>query len=1187
MSEYDWNEMTDVVKDIYFSDKAKVVQHQINSYNHFIKDIIPNTVFRHSPIISGKNWSDEQNDYANKIIVEFTKVSMSAPMQCDGPNDPIRPLFPHEARLRNLTYSGQLYVDVKHSFYSGFNTEPEEEIITNIPLCKIPVMLKSDYCNLRITDETTIMNECIMDYGGYFIVNGNEKVIISQERMAENMVFCYEPKKEESVVCEVKSTIDQLYHPVKKNEAMLSFGNKKSDFQDIYTLSVNIPSFKTAIPAFIMFRALGIQSDKEIFNIIMHEDLNKVDNAMMNIVEQSALEMYYQLEDKNVGMTQNDALLYISKNMQYKIDHMVETSGDPLSNEIINQERKLAYVSKNVIDRDFLPHIGTNKYKKALYLGYMIRYLIECHLGKRTYDNRDNVQNKRVDLAGPLLAQIFRTQFLSLVRDIKTDISRVENLSQSLQRTIRSSTIEQKIKFGLSTGNWPSGKNSSIPASKKGIAQVLSRMSYLGFISYLRRVVSPLEPAGNKLNKPRKIYATTTGYICPNETPEGGQVGIVKNLSQSCEVTRPENPAPIQMIMEQSGMVSIDDIDYEDLQNSTYIFINGDLVGFADDTTIATIYENLIISRRHMAISAYISIKWRVEYNELFVYCDGGRYTRPLLIVENNKVLLQERYNEYQYSESWNDLFNNPMSVYLKEQTRYNGAVIEYMDVVELERTLIALNNDYLNKNNDNNYLDYTHCEIDPSLWLGIISGCIPASDHNPSPRNCYQSSMGKQALGIFSTNYNVRMDSNVHVLAYPQKALVSTKTMKYIGIDKIPHGTQVILAICTYGGYNQEDSLSINKTAIQRGLFNSMFFRTYQADVNTTKTHNEESICKPSNLDTKLMSKPEFYKYLENDGIAKIGSVVSGGDVLIGKTVISKSKNNESKKIDASVMMRKTEKGVVDRVIPNEHEPISTNADGNKQVKVRVVDYRVPQLADKFASRHAQKGTVGMIYNEVDMPYTTDGIIPDFIMNPHAIPSRMTVGQILETLLGKAGSIFGKEMDASTFAKIDTQTMFDRLKEYGFEEQCEEVMYNGMTGLQMNSTIYIGPTYYQRLKHMVEDKIHSRISGQVHTTTRQPTEGRSRDGGLRLGEMERDSILAHGATQFIKERFMDASDIFRVYVSKTEQSIVVANPDENIYKYGGKNIPKNDVVEVQLPYAMKLLLHEMTAMGIDTRIIV
>ena len=410
---------------------------------------------------------------------------------------------------------------------------------------------------------------------------------------------------------------------------------------------------------------------------------------------------------------------------------------------------------------------------------------------------------------------------------------------------------------------------------------------------------------------------------------------------------------------------------------------------------------------------------------------------------------------------------------------------------------------------------------------------------------------------------------------------------MRYIGFDRVPHGSQVILAICTYGGYNQEDSLSINKSAIQRGLFNTIFFRTYQTDENINKTHNSEKICKPNVVDTKLMAPADSYRYLENNGIARIGSFVQGGDTIIGKTVTTKSKYSNAKNIDASVMLRKTEKGIVDRIIPNEQEPISINADGNKLVKVRVVDYREPILADKFASRHAQKGTVGMIYNEVDMPFTGDGIIPDFIMNPHAIPSRMTVGQILETLLGKVGSVIGKEMDATTFSKIDTQTLFGYLREYGFDEQCEEVMYNGMTGLKMNSTIFIGPTYYQRLKHMVEDKIHSRISGQVHMTTRQPTEGRSRDGGLRLGEMERDAMLAHGAVQFLKERFMDASDIFKIYVSKTEQSMVVANPDENIYIYGGKNIPKDDVVEIQLPYAMKLLLHEMNAMGIDARIIV
>jgi len=1200
MTNYDWNYLSDTVKDIYFSDPSKLVFHQIKSYNNFVQQIIPNVIFRQSPIEVGvgDSWNEEKNAYGKRLVVEFTRVSMCAPIQRDGPNDPIRPIYPYEARMRNLTYSAQLYVDIKHSYYSDFNAEPQVEIEKNIPMCKIPVMLRSDYCNLKIND-TNIegINESTIDYGGYFIVNGNEKVLIGQERMAENSIFCFEPKKDASIICEIKSTKDQLYFPVKNVTIEMAKDSKIPELSsDSFTIGVNIPLVNKKIPLFVMFHALGIENDKDIINMIIRKDIEEEDNFMLNILKYCAIEMYHGkinlLEETIIDNTvsnKEDALLFISNHLNYNTNILYDKTDS--GSKTLNRERKLGHVS-NIINRDFLPHLGHDNYKKALFLGYMVRYMIECYTGKRNYDNRDNIQNKRIDLAGPLLTQIFRTQFLNLIREIKTELSRVEGLSTSLRRIIQSSSIEQKIKFGLSTGNWSSMKGASAPQSKKGIAQVLSRMSYLGTLSHLRRNMSPLEHSGSKLDKPRKIYASLTGYICPNETPEGAQVGIVKNMSLSCEVSTPSNPAPVRINLESNGMVKIESVAIEQLKKCIYVFVNGDLVGFVDDETVGKIYKNLIIQRRHGLLSVYTSIKYRPEYDELFISTEGGRYTRPLFIVENN-VLLAEKIKNIE-NMTWNDLLVyseiNEYGSNDSEMTESNGCVIEYVDPIELERSLIALNRGFLNQSESNTYLDYTHCEIDPVLWLSVIAGCIPASDHNPSPRNCYQSSMGKQAIGIYATDYNIRMDTNTFILGYPQKPLVSTKTAKYIGFDKVPHGSQVILAICAYGGYNQEDSLSINKSSIERGLFNTLFFRTYQTDENINKTHNSEKISKPNVANTKLMAPANSYRFLENNGIAKIGSYVEGGDVIIGKSVIVKNKNTESKNIDASVMLRKTEKGVVDRVIPNEKEPNSfnsTNGDGNKLVKVRVVDYREPILADKFASRHAQKGTVGMMYNEVDMPFTGDGIIPDFIMNPHAIPSRMTVGQILETLLGKVGCVMGREMDATPFSKIDTESLFGYLREYGFDEQCEEVMYNGMTGHKMNSTIFIGPTYYQRLKHMVEDKIHSRISGQVHTTTRQPTEGRSRDGGLRLGEMERDAMLAHGIVQFLKERFMDASDIFKVHVSKSEQAIIVANPEENIYMYGGKNISRDDVVEIQLPYAMKLLLHEMTAMGIDARIIV
>ena len=430
------------------------------------------------------------------------------------------------------------------------------------------------------------------------------------------------------------------------------------------------------------------------------------------------------------------------------------------------------------------------------------------------------------------------------------------------------------------------------------------------------------------------------------------------------------------------------------------------------------------------------------------------------------------------------------------------------------------------------------------------------------------------------------------HILCYPQKSLIMTRTTKYSKLDQLPHGQQTIVAIATYTGYNQEDSIIINESAVQRGLFNSIAFKTYKDKEQRHKTavnlNGNEKFGRPDPILTKDM-KPGSYDYLDETGFARVGSQIKGGDIIIGKYIElrpeEKAKTGKEYR-DISKDIKHNEDGIVDKVINGKTGILNYNAEGEAIGKIRVSKLRIPEIGDKFASRHAQKGTCGMLYRQEDMPFTDSGIVPDLIINPHAIPSRMKIGQLLETLIGKVAAIKGQIMDATPFMHFNQENIENMLESFGFSKYCDEVLYNGQTGQQLKVPIFIGPTYYQRLKHMVMDKVHSRETGPVQLLTRQPQEGRARDGGLRFGEMERDCIIAHGASQFLKERFMDSSDLFRVFISKKDQVMIIANPERDLFMYKDKELTREEVVEIQLPYAMKLLLHEMNSMGIDTRLI-
>jgi DNA-directed RNA polymerase II subunit RPB2 len=1204
-----WDVDTWKTLDSYFSQKNILTDHQISSYNDLVDFVIPQIIERNNPITIATDYDEKMDDFRKKYKIEFLRTYLSKPLIQEN-NDVIKPLMPNEARMRNLTYSAPMFIDVKHTLTLKDETGAEYELpgteMTStelkIPFLQIPVMLHSKYCHLNGLNGSTLkeLGECEYDQGAYFIVNGGEKVIVAQERVAENQVFVWQPPKNAltkySHEAEIKSSIDQRFYPVKTCKVKLTKEPTAKTIKDGMkkgqvigrTFHVQMPYLKKNkdIPLLVMFRALGIMTEREMYEIILGNSKNASPNYTNLLI--SSVE-----EARSLGITTQDAALnYLSKQMNVTFTKDFDKK---------EKHIRLKYVI-DVLNRELLPHIGQNNRKKAFYLGHMTRKLMDCYFGVRPYDDRDHYGNKRVDLAGPLLCQLFRTNFIKLIKDVRrtilSDISdgKMKGLYTGLRKLIQSCNISSKIKYGLATGNW-STQQSVVSTSKKGIAQVLNRLSYIGTISHTRRVQSPLERAGSKIVAPRRLHATHFGMCCPNETPEGSQVGIVKNFSMQTHVTIQTSEYPVKMALSNlTGFKYLEESIPIELQHSTKIFINGDWYGIVNDNYTKKIYDDLRTLKRHGILVPYISISWFIDWNEIHIQTDGGRYSRPLYIVENNSLLVKQLYdtdekfrNDHMNSKvKWTDYLSSR-----EEQssiTLQNGALVEYMDTNEIESAMIAMTIKDLETNSSKNtyYMNYTHCEIHPMMMMSVVSTMIPFSDHNQSPRNCYQSSMGKQAIGYYTSNYNSRMDTMAHVLVYGHRPLVATRTMRYTLMDQLPHGTQAMLLYACYTGYNQEDSVVLNGDAVDRGFFNTIFFRTYsdKEQKHKSATTTSEKFTKPTKT-TASSIKHGSYDAIDENGFPIVGKVVAGGDVIIGKVVESKDVDAKTgmKCKDISTIVRYNEFGTIDKIVPDESNSIHPyNAEGNPFVKVRVSILRHPKIGDKFASRHAQKGTGGMLYKTIDLPFNCYGMVPDVIMNPHGIPSRMTAGKLIETLLGKVAVSECKFQDATPFTSFNMSDFKTILKSYGLHELGNEVMYNGQTGRMFDVTFYYGPTYYQRLKHMVDDKIHSRESGPVQLLTRQPAEGRSRDGGLRLGEMERDCLIAHGVPKFLKERMMDSSDLFRTYVSKKEEAIIVGNPDIKLYKFNNQNIKDDEVMEVQLPYAMKLLLQEMESMGIDVR---
>lgn len=697
-------------------------------------------------------------------------------------------------------------------------------------------------------------------------------------------------------------------------------------------------------------------------------------------------------------------------------------------------------------------------------------------------------------------------------------------------------------------------------SSKAGVSQVLNRYTYASTLSHLRRCNTPLGREG-KIAKPRQLHNTHWGMVCPAETPEGQACGLVKNLALMSCISVGSLSAPVIEFLEEWGLESLEE-NAHSATPATKVFVNGVWMGVHRDP--ANLVKTIKKLRRKDDISPEVSVVRDIRERELRLYTDAGRVCRPLFIVENQQLILRKKHIE------WLVRGEDDRGEPFKWDELIRTGIIELLDAEEEETVMICMTPDELERSRlaslgetqetevefdpsarlrpPTTAHTWTHCEIHPSMILGVCASIIPFPDHNQvcgptvsagvishvhfqSPRNTYQSAMGKQAMGIYLTNFLVRMDTMANILYYPQKPLATTRSMEYLRFRELPAGQNAIVAIMCYSGYNQEDSVIMNQSSIDRGLFRSIYYRSYMDLEKKSGIQQLEEFEKPSK-DTTLRMKHGSYDKLEDDGLIAPGTGVVGEDIIIGKTAPIPPDSEElgqrtrmHTRRDVSTPLKSTESGIVDQVL------ITTNSEGQKFVKVRVRSTRVPQVGDKFASRHGQKGTIGITYRQEDMPFTAEGITPDIIINPHAIPSRMTIGHLVECLLSKVATLIGNEGDATPFTDLTVEAVSTYLRNKGYQSRGLEVMYHGHSGKKLQAQIYLGPTYYQRLKHMVDDKIHSRARGPVQILTRQPVEGRSRDGGLRFGEMERDCMISHGVAAFLKERLFEASDAYRLHV--------------------------------------------------------
>lgn len=1118
-----------------FLEVRGLVRQHLDSFNHFVEEGIQKILEANAEVRSDAdaNW-----------FLRYTKIYIGYPEIEEGYNVS-KKTTPHECRLRDITYAAPIYVDIE---YMRGN---QRILRSQLVIGRMPIMLRSNNCTLhnKTFDQLITAKECPYDSGGYFIINGSEKVILIHEQLSRNRILI-----EDGPVCQVTSSTAE-----RKSRTNLVIGRKGQ-------IIMKHNSFlDEGIPLFILFKAMDFINESEIVDLICGSLKENGDGGVdPGLLMQSIEECH-----KKDIWTADQAVFYMATKLKSKFPLFAD------KNSPIGGVKTAVDVVRDLLNTTILAHIPVPNFNfraKGIYLSQMVRRLLLAIGNEEYIDDRDYYGNKRLELAGSLLGLLFEDLFKRFNSELKTiadkNIPKVKAAQFDVTKHMRQDLITNGLINAIATGNWTLKR---FKMERIGVTQVLSRLSYISALGMMTRINSQFEKT-RKTSGPRSLQASQWGLVCPCDTPEGESCGLIKNLALMTHITTDIDEESIIEVCFSAG--GVQDIVFVEsghkMCREFIVFVNGVIIG-----TVAAperLVKTLRMLRREGKISEFVSISTNLLHRAVYIATDGGRLCRPYIILNSSTG------KAYIKDEHMQALTVGKM----KFQDFIDKGLVEYLDVNEASDVHIALSPETVVPGRT------THLEIEPFTLLGVCAGIIPYPHNNQSPRNTYQCAMGKQAMGTIGLNQRERIDTLMYLIAYPQKPLVKTRTIELIHFDKMPAGQNAIVAVMSYSGYDIEDATVINKASLDRGYGRCFVYRNQKCFLRKYPTLGNAS----DKLNGPLVSaeppyKPTFqHETLDSDGIVAPGEVIHNRQVMVNKcspsAIVSPEAADASNPVSYSadvitfrevpVTYRNPVPSAIEKVL------ITSNTEESFLIKLLLRQMRRPEVGDKFSSRHGQKGVIGLVAPQEDFPFALNGIVPDMIMNPHGFPSRMTVGKLKELVAGKSGVLNGKFAYGTAFGgtTIDEITQF--MLKSGYNYHGKDVLISGITGELLSAYIFIGPIYYQKLKHMVQDKVHGRSRGPRAVLTRQPTEGRARDGGLRLGEMERDCLIGHGVSMLLLERLMISSDAFDVEVCRTCGFL-------GYQKWCHYCRSSKALASVQMPYAYKLLLQELQAMGIEPRL--
>ena len=1194
-----------VLQQYFKNSPTFLTQHHVTSYEACVFREVPEIILSENPIVILKEPLDAEKGiykYKTEIFIggdvqttEDLAMDVGPPILTLDGGKTVRRMFPNDARLRNLTYAAQYRADIlirltftQTAAAAAAATEythiTREISVPGFPLFRLPILLRSKLCATHgaTAELLSEMGECRADQGGYFIVDGAEKVLITRQEQAFNSVFVSRKPANDLKVGTYATVVCQ--HPVsKKSNRVALYRLHETRSVEEGAIRVSIPFVKGAVPLFVLFRALGVESDEEIVRMIVPTPNQAMEDTLIASI--------------------HDAW---------------PVTTQPLAVEFLRTLTK-GFITAHILDIlhvHLFSHVPDRPLARAQYLAEIVRKMIRVEAGQEPATNRDDIRNQRLMPAGVLLRGLFGEAWKLWKKAVISNVDKQYNYNRTmyqdenfleifsaanLPRMLGTATLNDALMRGF-RGKWGTNEFNM----KTGVIQPLARISYLDAVSHTRRVVADFD-TGLKLVGPRQLHTSQVGYFCTSETPTGAHIGATKNLSILTAVSVAAPAAPVMnWLLTRGGVIEVAAATRAMAATAVAVQVNGGTVGFT--TQPGELVHVLKLMKWTGCLSPMASVGFNTTEGIVRIYLDDGRPLRPLWHLSAGGTWPSTA--KQSPLPSWRDLvlgtfaptrefdvtsvaFVDPLAdeptATLADYQRLlapHAGAIEYVDPYEGNESYVSWWGAVGNLT-----AEHTHAEIHPSTLMGVLASMIPFANHNQSPRNQLSCSQSKQAIGYYSTMFESRFDTYGSMLCYGEGALCRTVYHDAIAGGAMPYGTNLIFAFNSFNGYNQDDGILFNRSSIERGLFRSLALRSYET------VEEEDPISKAmyrignpqSVMAWTDLRAGNDYTQLDERGVIREGAVIHDKTVLVGRYMVLP---DTGKVVDSSLLPTVFTKGRVDKVA------VIHQANGLMLVKVRILEERVPELGDKFSTRHGQKGTMGMLIDAVDMPRTVEGIVPDVMINPHCIPSRMTMAQMLEQLFGKLGAAAGAKMNATSFMN-DAQSMEavgNALESLGMNRMGEEILYSGATGEMFSSSLFIGPLNFMRLKHLTQDKLNARGAGRREQRTHQPTGGRGNEGGMRIGEMERDVLIAHGITDFLTESMMRRSDGTEMWVCNGCGTIPITNESEGVFvcpqcdgplTYQGVTPETIGIVlpvkksrctfsRVTLPYSLKLLDQEL-----------